>query len=157
MRSTVHQDAGFMFFPEGTTQGGVKGPEGVREGIIKVETPFFLWLIEEAQQEGREVVFCPFANVGTNNIVEARTTKPHFRARFEIAKEKASLGLVRPSVLAEVRMGRPFTLGNMRNYGLNLSDRDEINEFAMIHVAQEMPVEDQGYYGQFLQPANWSI
>lgn len=148
-------DAGVGVFPETTTQGAVQVArqtsegqiEKSRSGMIEVTSSLLPDLARVAEEAGREVIWFPFANNKTYRIVEPRTTTPHLRAKLEIGKHKLTGGLLKPTPLAEVRFGKPFTTSDMKDAGVDLSRNIAVNTFAMMRVAAEKrPVEDAGFY-----------
>lgn len=147
-------DIGVGVFPETTTEGAVLRPKRgfggqfrkVRNGIQEVTSSLLPDIVRSAERVGREVILLPFANNSTYRIVEPRTTNPHLRAKVEIAKHKLTKGKLKPTKLAEVRYGRPYTLTEMKRDGVNLDSNVEVNAFAMLRVAREKPVLERGYY-----------
>lgn len=139
--STLEDDAGFIFFPETTTQGAVKH-NGTRSGMIRVDNTMFSDFIDRAGETGRELAFIPVGMVDTNKIAEPRTSKPHMRVLFEIGKEKTrnklgvKLGGIKP--LAKVVVGEPFLWGNQNT--------DDVNGYLMGKVAELLPADARGYY-----------
>lgn len=154
---TFGEDAGFMFFPEATTEGAVK-VAGKRSGMIEVTDNLFEWIVKSSQRQGRELIFVPIGMVGTNRIIEPRTSNPHLRAKFEIAKDKIGhqlgVDLGEIAKLAQVVVGEPFGLyeaweegfGEYKNGRFYFPDGKELNAYMMKRVAELLPEDARGYY-----------
>lgn len=154
---TFGENAGFIFFPEATTEGAVK-VDGKRSGMIEVTDNLFEWLIKISQRQGREVFFVPVGMDGTNRIIEPRTSNPHLRVKYEIVKNKIGqqLGVDLGEIpkLARVVVGKPFGLydvweegcGEFKNGSYYFPDKKELNTYMMKKVAELLPEEARGFY-----------
>lgn len=154
---TLKEDAGFIFFPEATTEGAVK-VNGKRSGMIEVTDNLFEWVISNAQRYGRELVFVPVGMVDTNRILEPRTSNAHLRPKLEILKDVVShqLGIDMGSIskLAKVVVGQPFGVydiwesgvGKLENGKFVFEDDSALNSFMMRQVSVLLRKEDRGFY-----------
>ncbi len=154
---TLKEDAGFIFFPEATTEGAVK-VNGKRSGMIEVTDNLFEWVMSNAQRYGRELVFVPVGMVDTNRILEPRTSNAHVRPKLEILKDRVShqLGIdMGPiSKLAKVVVGQPFDMydiwesgvGKLENGKFVFDDDSALNTYMMRQVAVLLRKEDRGFY-----------
>lgn len=137
---SLQNDAGFMFFPEATTEGGMRDENGNRKGLQEVDNRMFSDLIEEAVRLGRSISFLPAGIVDANKIIEPRKTKPTARTKFQFVKSKIGF---RPSALARVNIGKVFEL---QDINLDTSDFNSVNDFMMKKVAELLPEEMRGFY-----------
>lgn len=156
--STLSHNAGFIFFPETTTTGAVKGESGKRPGMINVDNSMFGDFIKRAEGSNRELIFVPIGMSGTNRIIEPRISTPHKRALFEISKDKVGaylgvdLGEIKP--LAKVIVGEPFGVydiweegvGSLQDQKFVFNNREELNMFMMKRVAELLSEEERGVY-----------
>lgn len=156
LAATLREDAGFMFFPEATTQGAVK-VDGKRSGMVEVTDNLFNWFVSNSQRVGRKIVFVPIGMSGTNNIIEPRTSKAHMKANLQVLKEKVShqlgidLGPIKK--FAKVVIGEPFGIediwlegvGKLRNGKIVFED-GELNTYMMKQVAVLLSEEEKGVY-----------
>jgi len=137
---TLQNDAGFMFFPEATTEGGMRDENGNRKGLQEVDNKMFSDLIVEAVRVGRNIAFLPVGIVDANKIIEPRKTEPTARTKFQFIKSKIGF---RPSALASVNIGRVFEL---QDVNVDISDFNSVNNFMMRKIAELLPEDMRGFY-----------
>ncbi len=140
---TLQSDAGFMFFPEATTEGGMKGEDGSRKGLQEVDNKMFSDLIGGAVRAGRNIAFLPAGIVDANRIIEPRKTDPTVRTKFQFVKSKIGL---RPSTLAYVNIGKVFQIEDVVSNDIDISDFNSVNDFMMRKVAELLPEDVRGFY-----------
>lgn len=127
----------YFVLPEGTVEPGRHNKDGTIKGMVKVASPFFRIVVDEAREQNRPIICVPIGVSGTYRLLSGE----HIFLTWDSFK---AIGrrLMRRKVmtLAEVTAGSPFIIGPEVN-------SREVSEIIMReHIAPLIPESERGYY-----------
>lgn len=131
------ENSAYFVLPEGTVEPGRHNKDGTIKGMVRVTSPFFRSVVEEARAHNRQIICIPIGVTGTYRLLSGE----HIFLTWDGFK---AIGrrLMRRKVmtLAEVTAGSPFIIGPEIN-------SRELNDLIMReHIAPLIPEKERGYY-----------